>query len=331
MLPHLKLLATVLLIPFSVILLNRIQRIDRAYPTRYLRPFYYSILTTFIYYFFSFFMKYIHINQPKLWESLIHLTDENRVENVWTFIALILFNISLLFFVRTIRIQMGKDKYHWTEHFILISFSLYFITIFLMVFLPSVRGIATLHQIIRAIPIQYTCLLAVIMLLKLHRYNSRQPKDSFTAIRNHFFILFFIRQTMDLFIFLLIDLLKLNPALADTGNTILSIWDITYFLLTIVFTSIWLSSHLLPALKSASTDEEVTQGLQSLSRHHGLTDRERQIAHLVVTGKSNKEIGVALNLSASTIKNHIYKLYQKLDINSRFELIDKINEWERMP
>jgi DNA-binding NarL/FixJ family response regulator len=51
-----------------------------------------------------------------------------------------------------------------------------------------------------------------------------------------------------------------------------------------------------------------------------LTDRERQITHLVSKGLSNKEVGRRLNLSDGTIKVHLHNIYQKLAINNRTAL-----------
>jgi two-component system, NarL family, nitrate/nitrite response regulator NarL len=51
-----------------------------------------------------------------------------------------------------------------------------------------------------------------------------------------------------------------------------------------------------------------------------LTERERQIAKLVSSGLSNKEVGQQLNLSAGTIKVHLHNIYQKLEINNRTTL-----------
>jgi DNA-binding NarL/FixJ family response regulator len=48
-----------------------------------------------------------------------------------------------------------------------------------------------------------------------------------------------------------------------------------------------------------------------------LTDRERQIMHLVSEGLSNKAIGRRLNIADGTIKVHLHNIYQKLEINNR--------------
>jgi two-component system nitrate/nitrite response regulator NarL len=51
-----------------------------------------------------------------------------------------------------------------------------------------------------------------------------------------------------------------------------------------------------------------------------LTERERQIMHLVSEGLSNKEIGRRLNVSDGTIKVHLHHIFEKLQISNRTSL-----------
>jgi two-component system nitrate/nitrite response regulator NarL len=51
-----------------------------------------------------------------------------------------------------------------------------------------------------------------------------------------------------------------------------------------------------------------------------LTERERQIMHLVCEGLSNKEVGRQLDLSEGTVKVHLHHIYQKLAIRNRTAL-----------
>ena len=52
-----------------------------------------------------------------------------------------------------------------------------------------------------------------------------------------------------------------------------------------------------------------------------LTPQELQIALLVAEGKTNREIGASIFLSPKTVEFHLTRVYRKLDINSRAELI----------
>ena len=54
----------------------------------------------------------------------------------------------------------------------------------------------------------------------------------------------------------------------------------------------------------------------------GLTGREAEIVRLVATRKSNKEIGVALEISPRTASTHLSHIFEKLGVRSRGELAD---------
>lgn len=51
-----------------------------------------------------------------------------------------------------------------------------------------------------------------------------------------------------------------------------------------------------------------------------LTDREREVADLIVQGCSNKEIAAALDIALHTVKSHVHKVLSKLSVNSRLEV-----------
>lgn len=52
-----------------------------------------------------------------------------------------------------------------------------------------------------------------------------------------------------------------------------------------------------------------------------LTEREWQVVDGIRSGKTFKTIGKELQLSASTVANHLYRIYRKLGINQRNELL----------
>ena len=57
-----------------------------------------------------------------------------------------------------------------------------------------------------------------------------------------------------------------------------------------------------------------------------LTKRELQVVDGVTQGMSFKQIAKSLTLSPSTISNHLYRIYQKLNISNRSELADMIRQ-----
>ncbi len=58
---------------------------------------------------------------------------------------------------------------------------------------------------------------------------------------------------------------------------------------------------------------------------YNISSREKEIIGLILQGKSNKEIETELFLSPHTVKNHIYHIYKKMNITSRFQLIKLLN------
>jgi len=52
-----------------------------------------------------------------------------------------------------------------------------------------------------------------------------------------------------------------------------------------------------------------------------LTPREEQVVALVAEGMGNREIARELNLSEHTIKKYLYRVFEKLGISSRVELV----------
>jgi DNA-binding NarL/FixJ family response regulator len=66
-----------------------------------------------------------------------------------------------------------------------------------------------------------------------------------------------------------------------------------------------------------------THPLQCVN-HRGellLSKREQEIVPLVAEGLTNREISDRLGLSEHTVKNHLFRIYEKIGISSRVELI----------
>ena len=54
-----------------------------------------------------------------------------------------------------------------------------------------------------------------------------------------------------------------------------------------------------------------------------ISEREREIMTWVRFGKTNHEIGILLNISPNTVKNHLKRIFQKLDVSSRAQAVAK--------
>lgn len=68
---------------------------------------------------------------------------------------------------------------------------------------------------------------------------------------------------------------------------------------------------------------EIQEALDERARRPTLTLREWQVLELVAEGMRNKEIAVALGISADTVGMHVKNLYTKLDVHDRTAAVAK--------
>ncbi len=66
--------------------------------------------------------------------------------------------------------------------------------------------------------------------------------------------------------------------------------------------------------------ERVKRG-EGTAPYDPLTDREREVLHLVAAGHSNREIAQMLSISEHTVHNHRANLMEKLGVHNRLELL----------
>jgi DNA-binding CsgD family transcriptional regulator len=56
-------------------------------------------------------------------------------------------------------------------------------------------------------------------------------------------------------------------------------------------------------------------------QHYGITPQESQVIELLLAGKAYKEMAGELNISLSTVKNHLQNVYTKTKARSKLELL----------
>lgn len=79
------------------------------------------------------------------------------------------------------------------------------------------------------------------------------------------------------------------------------------------------SEHVRLAIEALSNTrcmpEVPAENLESLSK------REREVVAALVDGLSNREIGERMKLSPHTVKNYVFRVFEKLGVSSRFEVM----------
>lgn len=81
---------------------------------------------------------------------------------------------------------------------------------------------------------------------------------------------------------------------------------------------------------AASRPDNLPQQIQSAFMSFGsdcLTEREREVAHLILRGHSIKSSAQSLHISPETVRMHRKNIYTKLEINSQAELFALFIDW----
>lgn len=76
----------------------------------------------------------------------------------------------------------------------------------------------------------------------------------------------------------------------------------------------------------ADRAEPLNTHYEASSRNAPLTARERQLASLLDEGLSNKEIAQRLSISVATVKNHVHRILEKLQIERRGQAASRLRE-----
>jgi len=112
---------------------------------------------------------------------------------------------------------------------------------------------------------------------------------------------------------------ELNPVKVDSQNSSLYPYLSSILSLLLVLLGIYtwsLRSRLKKFEKAARSSFPLEDKIKSLSK------KEIEVFQHIKEGRSNKEIASILYIEVNTVKSHISKIYQKLDIKSRKEALE---------
>jgi DNA-binding CsgD family transcriptional regulator len=82
---------------------------------------------------------------------------------------------------------------------------------------------------------------------------------------------------------------------------------------------IWAGVKLTPRRAPAEPFQRNHAAIRSL----GISPRELEIVEALATGESNKEMARRLGISPNTIKTHVARVYEKLEVQKRVQAIEK--------
>lgn len=166
------------------------------------------------------------------------------------------------------------------------------------------RWLYSIHEHIVDIIVVSEIILLIVLLIKGRKF----PDKDKIRITKTFAIMYLSR-------YLFVGLLIVLPA------SIRYFGSIGIFLLFNLIPFFWLNYFFLKYAERMFSYIDDKKVLEPIFDKYNISKREQEILELILNGKSNREIEDMLYISIHTVKNHIYNIYQKLGVNSRYQLV----------
>lgn len=80
------------------------------------------------------------------------------------------------------------------------------------------------------------------------------------------------------------------------------------------------------AFKPVRAETASTEGMTHVLDRFGVTKRERQIVQKICLGKTNQQVADELFISLQTVKDHTHRIYSKLGVKSRMQLVQLMDK-----
>jgi len=96
---------------------------------------------------------------------------------------------------------------------------------------------------------------------------------------------------------------------------------ILLYFLSIILPLVYFYNKINSILNPDDYSKNLDSSAENILSRYGITKREREIVEEVCAGKSNQEIADSLFISLQTVKDHTHRIYLKMDIKNRMQLI----------
>ena len=312
---HFFLLGLILLMPVGAIVLARLKALHRIFPQPPIKSYTLFILFFFVYTTITFTHTYLRIN----------LQDAPLIRGMlaapayvfpYTLLLLFLVGLSYHYFLKTLGHFVQTPPLSLLQKTLQALVPILIILRILQGLFPQTPIWARLF-LSSLLPFRYFSLAILFLLLFLARRHAGkdQPRDGRSASLHTFVLCTIPQEAFDV----------ATMILADSGLMDGPLWNVLSLGVILLTAHIWTSLFLVPILERERQSSTTGRALQILIARFNLSPRESETVQYLTSDLSNKEIAGRMDISASTVKNHIYNVYQKMGISSRFELIDAIN------
>ena len=82
-----------------------------------------------------------------------------------------------------------------------------------------------------------------------------------------------------------------------------------------------------PTIARQLLDDYARSGKEATTLENRLTQREKEVLQLLITGNSNKEIAYTLSISPKTVSVHRSNIMKKLEVHNIFDLLHVVSQF----
>lgn len=307
MFEHLKVLSLVLQLLAGSWIISYIIQVYSKYDYRYLILLGKYMIALNMAFFAGMVIAYIHLNMESeagfsghLWYRLL----PGYIVSVFS-LLLVYYSARIIFSLRNLRFPRSADLIVFALIFILGSS--YLIRSLFPVIDPAFR----VFDRVRSVVFENLIVLEPLILgMGLVRVKGKRPSPRLVSLS----LLLLSRYFLTGILVVLNFVWHMN----DTTRFILASFLILFFNF---IPYLWIHYFFLPYATSLSRTIETRGDLDRIFQKFGISTREREITLLILSGHSNTQIGDSLFISPHTVKNHIFNIFRKFDVGSRYELI----------
>ncbi len=114
-------------------------------------------------------------------------------------------------------------------------------------------------------------------------------------------------------------------ALSGRGGVFFPLYILVFFVGNALPLIVWRAYLIKRVPPPVEAGAEVTVGeLGAFSAAFDISKREEDVVRQVLEGKTNKEIAASLFITVQTVKDHLYRIFQKTGVRSRVQLINLV-------
>jgi DNA-binding CsgD family transcriptional regulator len=100
---------------------------------------------------------------------------------------------------------------------------------------------------------------------------------------------------------------------------------ILIFFASNVFPLLYLKLHSDDIFRPVRADSSSDEIIHRITKKYGITRREREVVTHICQGKTNQQIADELFISLQTVKDHTHRIYSKIGVKSRMQLVQLVN------